>query len=67
MKTIRDVAEQAAVGAVAIVADAASERIRELESALRTCIARAGAPDPAEACRLVIRTAEEALRGRPKE
>jgi hypothetical protein len=37
------------------------KRIAQLEAALRTCIARAGVPDPLEACRLVIRTAEEAL------
>jgi hypothetical protein len=33
----------------------------KLRKALRECIARAGAPDPVEACRLVIRTAEETL------
>lgn len=34
----------------------------QLRTALRTCIARAGWVDPVEACRLVIRTAEEALK-----
>lgn len=34
---------------------------RALRVALRTCIARAGVPDPVEACRLVIGTAENAL------
>jgi hypothetical protein len=40
---------------------AAITRNRYLRKALKTCIARAGAPDPVEACRLVIRTAEKAL------
>jgi hypothetical protein len=43
------------------LADEQRVRIAKLESALRTCIARAGAPDPVEACRLVIGTAAEAL------
>lgn len=37
------------------------ERIIRYEETLRVCIARAGWADPAEACRLVIKTAEEAL------
>lgn len=36
-------------------------RIARLECALRACIARAGWPDPVEACRLVIKTASAAL------
>ena len=40
---------------------AALEANRKFRFALTTCIARAGHPDPREACRLVIRTAEEAL------
>jgi hypothetical protein len=31
------------------------------EESLRLCISRAGNPDPVEACRLVIKTAQEAL------
>jgi hypothetical protein len=37
------------------------QRIAAIETALRACIARAGAPDPSEACRQVIATAQDAL------
>jgi hypothetical protein len=40
------------------------EENMRLRKALYLCAARAGIPDPLEACRLIIQTAQEALRVR---
>lgn len=50
--------------ALAVQMSKDQSRIAELENALRNIIGLAGRPNRSEACRLIIRRAEEALAGK---